>query len=88
MKIIIAILAMLLLAVPLYAGDNDINPGTNYVFDPQDGTSATYSPQYSWSYQFESGNTYNADGTWSYKIGGQAGVVTIREEPRGGGDYD
>ncbi len=41
MKILIAILAMLLLAVPPYAGDNDINPGTNYVFDHQDGTSAT-----------------------------------------------
>ena len=79
---------MLLLIVPPYVGDNDINPGANYVFDHQDSTSATYSPQYSWSYQFESGNTYNADGTWSYKIGDQAGVVTIREEPRGGGDYD
>ncbi len=37
-------------------------------------------PKTEWSYTFESGNTYNSDGTWSYKLGGQDGVVTIRQE--------
>ena len=65
MKTILVTLAILLLVVPAYAGDDD--PGVNFKFNHLDGTgtksSSSYNPQIGWSYTFDSGNTRKADGS-------------------------
>ena len=89
--IITLAIAILLIAVPALAEDTQ---GLNYHFSHSDATgtksSSSYNPDGSgngMSYTFDSGNTLNSDGSYSYRFGNDDGNgITYRTEPAYGDD--
>ena len=76
------IMGLLLIATPAMGEDT---PGTNTHFDLGDGASIAVNPDgpgNGVSYTFSSGNTLNADGSMTYRFGGDgnSGIV-VRTEP-------
>jgi hypothetical protein len=88
MKRILIILAMALLWVSPALSDDTV--GTNTHFDLGDGASIAVNPDgpgNGVSYTFSSGNTMNADGSWTLRFGneGNSGIV-VRTDPVFGSD--
>ena len=88
MKRLLLVMGMVLLGIPLtfcvtFAEDTE---GVNFHFSHQDGSgtksSYSYNPDAGSSYTFDSGNTLNSDGSYSYRFGNDDGNgITYRTEP-------
>jgi hypothetical protein len=89
-SIIILAMAILLIAVPVLAENT---PGVNYHFSHQDGSGTKAGTSYNpdgpgtgWSYRYDSGNTQNSDGSFTYTFGNDGNGISIRTEPVWGSD--
>ena len=96
MKSLLSVIGMVLLGIPLTfcVTFGEDTPGINYHFSHADDTGTRSSSSYNpsgpgngMSYTFDSGNTLNSDGSYSYRFGNNDGNgITYRTEPAYGDD--